>query len=122
MCIRDRLECNVTGEASKYGYAVSGWEDDADLLAALRAEAVAVSSLPGLRLEGLMTVAPITNDCAVMRRAFASLRGLRDCLQAELPEASLSHLSMGMTDDFEAAILEGATIVRIGRAIFGARN
>ncbi len=116
------LECNVTGEASKYGYVAAGWEHDADCRAALRSEAAAVAALPGLRVEGLMTVAPVTDDPQVLHRVFASLRSLRDYLREQVPQANWRELSMGMTDDFEVAIAEGATIVRIGRAIFGTRN
>ncbi len=116
------LECNVTGEAGKYGYPAAGWEHDADCRAALRSEATAVAALSGLRIEGLMTVAPVTGDPQVMHKVFASLRGLRDYLREQVPQADWGQLSMGMTDDFEVAISEGATIVRIGRAIFGTRN
>lgn len=115
------LECNVSGEASKYGYAAAGWEAELAVRQALRAEVALVVQLPGLRVEGLMTVAPISDDARMTQRVFASLRGLRDYLREEFPVADWTHLSMGMSDDFEAAIAEGATLVRIGRAIFGAR-
>ena len=116
------LECNVSGEASKYGYRVAGWERDADLRAALRADVAAVAALPGLRIEGLMTMAPLSEDLSVARATFSSLRALRDDLQEQFPSLDLHQLSMGMTDDFEVAIEEGATLVRIGRAIFGSRR
>lgn len=116
------LECNVSGEASKYGYAVAGWEHDADIRERLYAEAAAVLALPRLRLEGLMTMAPLVDDPETTRPVFASLRALRDALRTQFPDAPLPHLSMGMTDDFEVAIEEGATLVRIGRAIFGPYN
>jgi len=116
------LECNVSGEASKYGYAAAGWEGDSALRERLYAEVAAVSALPGLRLEGLMTMAPIADDAETVRPIFASLRGLRDALREWFPDMALPHLSMGMTDDFEVAIEEGATLVRIGRAIFGPYN
>jgi pyridoxal phosphate enzyme (YggS family) len=86
-----------------------------------QAEAVvaAVAPLPGIRLEGLMTVAPYGAPAAA-RDCFRRLRELRDRLQERLGIA-LPELSMGMTDDFEIAIAEGATMVRIGRALFGER-
>jgi len=98
------LEVNVSGEASKYGFTLS------ELPEALRS----LQALPELDVRGLMTVAPIAEDPETVRVVFQQLRGLRDRLY-------LKDLSMGMTDDFEVAIQEGATMVRIGRAIFGAR-
>jgi pyridoxal phosphate enzyme (YggS family) len=106
------IEVNVAGEDSKYGV----------LPAALAELANLVAGLPGLRLEGLMTVAPIAADPEDVRPVFASLRALRDDLAERFPGLGLRHLSMGMTDDFEVAIEEGATLIRIGRAIFGERN
>jgi PLP dependent protein len=112
------LECNVSGEAGKDGYQAAGWEHDAALRAHLRAEAANVLALPGLRLDGLMTMAPYVDDPATIRPVFASLRALRDMLREAFPGAALPHLSMGMTNDFEIAVAEGATLVRVGRAIF----
>lgn len=77
--------------------------------------------LPGLEVQGLMTIAPLGLNDRDLRTVFARLRKLRDGLRSRYPEASWQHLSMGMTDDFEVAIEEGATIVRVGRAIFGER-
>jgi pyridoxal phosphate enzyme (YggS family) len=109
------LEVNVAGEASKTGFAPEA------LLEAARA----VARLPRLRPEGLMTVAPIVQDAATVRPIFARLRALRDLLRREAPLADADggwrELSMGMSDDFEAAIEEGATLVRLGRALFGER-
>ena len=81
----------------------------------------AVVPLEGLGVEGLMTMAPLVDDAEATRPVFAALRELRDAARARtgLP---LAHLSMGMTQDFEVAIEEGATIVRVGRAIFGERG
>jgi len=78
-----------------------------------------VAAQPGLRATGLMTIAPF-GDAVAARECFRRLRELRDRLQAELGLA-LPELSMGMSDDFEAAIAEGATMVRLGRVLFGAR-
>jgi pyridoxal phosphate enzyme (YggS family) len=99
------LEVNVAGEVSKSGFST---DDVAPALAA-------ISSLPRLAIKGLMTIAPLVDDPEEVRPVFHKLRSLRDSL-------GLEHLSMGMTDDFEVAIEEGATMVRIGRAIFGERQ
>jgi pyridoxal phosphate enzyme (YggS family) len=80
----------------------------------------AVAGQPGLRLAGLMTIAPF-GEPAAARQCFRSLRELRDRLQSELG-LELAELSMGMSDDFEAAIAEGATMVRLGRVLFGERG
>jgi len=72
-----------------------------------------------LRVEGLMTMAPIVPDPEQARPVFRALRELREALRDRAPFSSWAELSMGMTDDFEVAIEEGATMVRIGRAIFG---
>lgn len=98
------LEVNVAGEATKFGVA----PEEAGRLAR------EIERLPGLELRGLMTVAPPAADPEEVRPVFRRLRELRDAL-------GLRELSMGMTDDFEVAIEEGATMVRIGRAIFGER-
>jgi uncharacterized pyridoxal phosphate-containing UPF0001 family protein len=73
-------------------------------------------------VRGLMTMAPLTGDPEDARPIFQSMAALKERLQIEIPHTDWHHLSMGMTDDFEAAIEEGATIVRIGRAIFGERR
>jgi pyridoxal phosphate enzyme (YggS family) len=111
------LECNVSGEASKAGFRV---ETDAALEARL-SELEQVTALPGLEVRGLMTMAPIVPHAEAARPYFARLRLLGERLRAAIPGAAWGELSMGMTDDFEVAILEGATLVRIGRAIFGER-
>ncbi len=105
------LEVNVAGEASKYGF------HPAELPAAVEA----ITALPGLRIEGLMTMAPVVADPELARPTFRSLAQLRAGLARRYPAIAWRHLSMGMTDDFEVAIEEGATLVRIGRALFGER-
>ena len=105
------LEVNVSGEASKYGFRAEELPGAVEIIAAL----------PGLTLEGLMTMAPIAADPEEVRPVFAALRALRDELARRYPALDWRHLSMGMTDDFEVAIEEGATVVRVGRAIFGER-
>ncbi len=116
------LECNVSGEATKAGFPLHGWEQDAARLQAFFAEVEAILALPGLRVEGLMTMAPIADDAEEVRWVFASLRRLREALRERFPALDWPHLSMGMSDDFPVAVEEGATLVRIGRAIFGPRE
>jgi PLP dependent protein len=103
------LQINLGGETSKAGVAPA----DAAALLELCA------SLPGLRVRGLMTLPAPGDGEAAQRRPFRAMRELRDRLTT--PERPLDCLSMGMSDDLEAAILEGATHVRIGTAVFGAR-
>jgi uncharacterized pyridoxal phosphate-containing UPF0001 family protein len=116
------LQVNVSGEASKEGFALAGWEQRQELCDAFFAEVELLLALPRLRVGGLMTIAPWGDDPEAARPAFRSARRLRDALARRFPAADWSALSMGMTDDFEVAIEEGATIVRVGRAIFGMRN
>jgi uncharacterized pyridoxal phosphate-containing UPF0001 family protein len=126
--LRDRLpmpillECNVSGEASKYGFALSRWQEDRQARTAFFDVVRCIVELPQLRLQGLMTMAPIVPEPEQVRPVFAALRTLRDRLAEEFPAVEWRHLSMGMTDDFEVAIEEGATLVRVGRAIFGPRG
>jgi pyridoxal phosphate enzyme (YggS family) len=108
------LEVNVSGEASKGGF-------DGARRAELFSAIEAITPLPNLRLDGLMTMAPIVADPEQARPIFRALRELRDEIEVRYSAIRLPHLSMGMTDDFEVAIEEGATLVRVGRAIFGER-
>ena len=81
-----------------------------------------ITSLEGLRVDGLMTIGPLTDDRDAVRAAFRALREARDEEQRKgRPNAPLHHLSMGMTGDFDLAIAEGATIIRVGTALFGSR-
>lgn len=105
------LQVNVAGEASKEGIAPGETLELARQIVAL----------PALRVEGLMTIAPLVDDPEEVRPVFRELRRLRDRLRDEVTASAWTHLSMGMTDDYEVAIEEGATLVRVGRAIFGAR-
>ncbi len=116
------LECNVSGEETKFGFPADRWEEDEGQRKALFAACAGILALPGLRVEGLMTVAPLTDDPETARPFFVRLRALRDWLAERFPDLSWRELSMGMSDDFEVAVEEGATMVRIGRAIFGPRR
>jgi len=114
------LECNVSGEASKGGFAVSGWERDEAVLIDMARSLGEIAAMPGLTVRGLMTMAPIADDAEQVRPVFRSLRLLRDALEQHSGLA-LPVLSMGMTDDYPVAIEEGATMIRVGRALFGER-
>jgi pyridoxal phosphate enzyme (YggS family) len=104
------LEVNLAGEASKHGFAPE----------ALRRDLEALLSLGRLTVEGLMTIPPLAPEAEASRRFFAALRELRDDLETEF-NLRLPQLSMGMSGDYAIAIEEGATMVRIGTAIFGSR-
>ncbi|MBI3359952.1 MAG: YggS family pyridoxal phosphate-dependent enzyme [Chloroflexi bacterium] len=121
-CLPIFVECNVTGEASKNGLPADRFADDRTQADALTGEIEKMLALPGVRLRGLMAMAPVGDAPEEARPVFRQLRRLRDFLAARLPHADWSELSMGMTDDFEVAIEEGATAVRVGRAIFGERR
>jgi pyridoxal phosphate enzyme (YggS family) len=105
------VQVNVAGDAAKHGVAV----DDAGALCA------ALLALPALALDGLMTIGPPVDDPEAARPVFRGLRELRDDLARRLG-VELPHLSMGMSDDFAVAVEEGATLVRLGRVLFGARG
>ena len=115
------LQINISGEASKSGLNAYNWKTDASVQSRLLQDIQQISQLPCLNVCGLMTMAPIVNDIEQTRPIFAGLAKLRDELQQSLG-LSLPELSMGMTNDYPIAIEEGATMVRIGRAIFGERN
>ena len=104
------LEVNVSGEATKFGFTPD----------VARREAPGLLALPQVQWEGLMTIAPIADAAERARPFFAQLRTLRDRIAAE-NQVELPTLSMGMSDDFQAAIKEGATLIRLGTAIFGPR-
>jgi pyridoxal phosphate enzyme (YggS family) len=105
------LEVNVAGEGSKFGFAPDK----------LREQMEEVLALPRLSILGLMTIPPLAEEVKVSRKYFVQLRELRDRLQTEF-RVDLAHLSMGMTQDYPIAVEEGATLVRVGTAIFGERT
>lgn len=111
------LECNVSGERSKFGWAAwdeKSWSELAD-------ELEPIFHLTHLQIRGLMTMPPYFENPEDARCYFVRLHKLRDFLAQRFVFAQLDHLSMGMSADYEVAIQEGATIVRIGTAIMGAR-
>ena len=104
-------QVNTSGEGSKSGFSGDSAID----------EILGMAELPGLRVHGLMTMAPFVDDESVLRGAFAALRDLSE--KVRYANESVGHeLSMGMTNDMEIAIREGSTMVRIGTALFGARQ
>src|SRR5882724_11637389 len=105
------LQVNVAGEGSKFGFKSD----------VLRNEMEPLLGLGRLSVEGLMTIPPLAGDAEASRKFFIDLRKLRDGLEKEF-NVQLPHLSMGMTNDFTVAIEEGATLVRVGTAIFGERS
>ncbi len=107
------LEVNTSGERSKFGFDASNTDD---MLACL--------SVKGILVEGLMTVGPLTKDVKTIRKAFIQLRRLKEELNRQRTEgvSALTELSMGMSGDFEIAVEEGSTMVRLGTALFGPRR
>lgn len=115
------LEMNVSGEESKYGWNATHWQSDPAVRRALWDDVAQILDLPRLNVRGLMTMAPIVEQAEDARPVFVALRDLRNALAIDFPASDWAELSMGMTDDYPVAIEEGATLVRIGRAIFGPR-
>ncbi len=105
------LEVNVAGEGSKFGFTSDK----------LRAEMEPLLALPRLSILGLMTIPPLAEEAEGSRKYFVQLREVRDRVQTEF-HVDLAQLSMGMTQDFAVAVEEGATLVRVGTAIFGERS
>ena len=105
------LEVNVAGEGSKFGFKP----------ATLRAEMESLLALSRLSILGLMTIPPLAEEAEASRKHFVQLRELRDRVETEF-HVDLAQLSMGMTQDFAVAVEEGATLVRVGTAIFGERS
>ncbi|MCZ6767247.1 MAG: YggS family pyridoxal phosphate-dependent enzyme [bacterium] len=105
------LEVNTSGEKSKHGFVP----------AEVYEAATKINGLPNLELRGLMTIGPFTDEMTRVRRAFQSLFRLREKV-SESSGIDMPHLSMGMTGDFQIAIEEGSTIIRVGRVLFGGRG
>jgi pyridoxal phosphate enzyme (YggS family) len=111
------LQVNVSGEAQKSGFQGTSPDEVAHFIE----EAAQAAALPLVRVRGLMTMAPFLDDAEQTRPVFAAMRQLQGQLQHQLPNYDWQTLSMGMTNDFEVAIAEGATCVRVGTALFGTR-
>ena len=106
------LEVNVAGEGSKFGFKPAWLDAEIETV---------IAEMPRLDVRGLMAIPPLARNAEESRRYFAALRELRDGLQERL-RVGLPELSMGMSGDYEVAIEEGATLVRVGTAIFGERK
>jgi len=106
------VQVNSAGEESKGGFAPAEAVDAVGR----------VCELPGLRVEGLMTMAPFTDDEAVLRSAFRTTRRLWEEAARQVPAFRALHLSMGMSNDYEIAVEEGSTLVRVGTVLFGERD
>ncbi len=111
------LECNVSGEKSKFGWPA--WQEDH--WSDLENDVETLLGLPHLEVRGLMTMAPFFDELEAARPFFQRLRRLRDYLSTRFPQTDWRELSMGMSADFNVAVQEQATIVRVGTAIMGAR-
>lgn len=107
------IEVNTSGEESKQGVL-----DEGDLHALVEA----LLDAPRLKLNGLMTMAPFTDETAIIRKSFRSLKAWQEKLSREYGASRFSVLSMGMTNDYEIAVEEGSTLLRIGTALFGSRE
>jgi PLP dependent protein len=110
--VRALVQVNTSGEESKFGF-----QGDAALGAIAE-----MAELPGLRLVGMMTMAPYVADERVLRRTFAGARRLHEEATRQVPGFEPVHLSMGMSNDFEIAVEEGSTMVRVGTVLFGERD
>ena len=107
------IEVNVAEEESKFGLTVDN----------TIAEIEAIAKLPHVHIKGLMTIAPYTDDPETNRPYFKQLKALSDKIkEMNIPNVEMKELSMGMTGDYEVAVEEGATLVRVGTGIFGQRN
>jgi PLP dependent protein len=106
------VQVNASGEASKSGYSPASLVD----------EVAAIAALPGLEVMGLMTMAPFTDDETVVRETFARTRRLSDDVARQVPAFRAEHLSMGMSNDYQIAVEEGSTMLRLGTVLLGERE
>ena len=103
------LQANVSGEETKHGFSSEKLEREIEK----------IMSLPNIEIRGLMTMAPLTEDAQICRKCFSELRELKEKLNSKYSDKlNMEHLSMGMSQDFEIAIEEGATMIRVGSSIF----
>lgn len=113
---RGLIQVNASGEGTKGGF------DALEELDVVVEQVARVSALPALEVLGLMTMAPFTDEEAVQRQTFRRARELFDRCGRELKDFQARHMSMGMSNDFEAAVEEGSTMVRLGTILFGERQ
>ncbi|MCK5673344.1 MAG: YggS family pyridoxal phosphate-dependent enzyme [Spirochaetales bacterium] len=106
------LEYNTSGEESK-----SGFVNEEDFFQTLEE----IIKMENIQIKGLMTIGPLSNNESAIRKSFTYLRNLRDKANAKYPDAGITGLSMGMSGDYEIAVEEGATLIRVGTALFGER-
>lgn len=107
------LEYNTSGEESK-----SGFVNESDFFHTLEE----ILKMENITVKGLMTIGPLGNDQTAIRKSFSFLRSLRNQVNTRFPEADITGLSMGMSGDYEIAVEEGSTLIRVGTSLFGARN
>jgi pyridoxal phosphate enzyme (YggS family) len=117
LTIRGLVQVNASGEDSKSGIDVSSAETDNAVEVVQQ-----IAALPGIEVHGLMTMAPFVDDEAVLRTTFARTRALLDACVGAQTKLHARHLSMGMSNDFEIAVEEGSTLVRLGTILFGERG
>jgi PLP dependent protein len=110
--LRVLVQVNTSGEDAKYGFSPEGFREALPALLELRS----------IRVEGLMTMAPLTSDVEVLRRTFRRLRELHEEQRDRVPGYGGTELSMGMSNDYEVAVEEGSTLVRLGTVLFGERG
>jgi len=115
------LEMNISGESSKEGLPARDWQHNPSIRSSLWRSVETILAVPNVRVEGLMTMAPYEAEPEATRPVFRSLAALRERLAQDFGQP-FSTLSMGMTNDYPIAVEEGATLVRVGRAIFGERT
>jgi len=115
------IQVNVSGEESKSGFDCHAWQDNHQKIQTLVQAIKEIATLPNIQILGLMTMAPFNAPEDTLRSIFQNMTSLSQHLREQLPDRLIQELSMGMSGDFEIAIEEGATFVRIGSAIFGKR-
>ncbi len=120
--IKCLVQVNISGEDSKSGFDLSRWPGEPKQYETFTSQMRNALSFAKIDIVGLMTMAPFADNPEEVRPVFEKMRQLQDTLKTDIPEGSWQHLSMGMTNDYRVAIEEGATIIRVGTAIFGPRD
>ncbi len=116
------IQVNISGEESKTGFDCAQWEDNTAQQQTLLAAITHIMKLPALQIQGIMMMAPFDIPKEQIRDLFKRTYQLSQWLQQQYPDEKIDQISMGMSGDFEIAIEEGATHIRVGSAIFGARQ